>query len=292
MSEKGKNAAFMVLGGILAIPVVAALIIIGLMNGLLPFEIKTRIVGAPVCQGIDQTGLQFTAETENVRFAAITESNEGRGVVYRRRANTSSDYDVAGRLLPGNCQVAFVGFCIGESGKDLTGGDMFDQQWFILPDQRGYIHGGVVQELAPGTIGQKPGKCPGGAQEPRTIALTRRPTIASDGTLELRFRAPHAITIGVAGKLRTGQGEATWQQLGVDADGSDGFIVLWKPSQKRAASTPLVYSVCWAGNVPGRASGQMLVDPAGGTSSDSPKLKPNDLRDALSVACRQTAGGS
>src|SRR5690606_29494286 len=129
-------------------------------SDLVSLKWSVRVVGAPVCQGVNGSGVAFTLETEDVAFAGITIANDGRGVVYRSHANTRSEYNVAGRLLPDNCQAGFDGFCIGEAGKDYTGGGSLDQIWFILAedgdeDQVHYVHGGVVQELAPGTIGRR-----------------------------------------------------------------------------------------------------------------------------------------
>jgi hypothetical protein len=157
------------IGLVLLVVALLGLLITGLLTDALPVNLPTRVVGPPICEGLDTHGRQFTADTRGVRFTAITESNEGRGVVYRRVANTNSDFDVNGRLLPANCQVGFVGFCIGEALPDLSSSKApKDQQWFILPDNRGYVHGGVVQELPPGTIGQEPQKCEDGATNQET----------------------------------------------------------------------------------------------------------------------------
>jgi len=274
---------------------VLVLLVLGLMTGALPIEIPTRIVGAPVCEALNTNGRQFTAKTHGVSFTAITESNSGRGVVYRRVANTNSDYDVMGRFLPGNCQVGFVGFCIGEALPDLT--DLskdapLDQQWFILPDNRGYIHGGVVQELAPGTIGKEPGHCEGGRDEPKQIALADPlPAPLVSGTM-IKIMADDAATVAAAVYSVDANGKSDWRRAGVDVKASDGFGL----SLDLAASVPqsgatLLLTVCWAGAVPGRAESQMTVD-IGAPSDLKPDSATPDTRQGASVACKRVIGGA
>lgn len=136
-----------VIAGVVVVAILATLVVLGFASGAIRAEIPTRVVGPPVCEGLDSTGRQFEADTRHVNFTAITEANSGKGVVYRKAANTNSDFDVVGRLLPANCQVGFIGFCIGEPLPDLSNPSApLDQQWFILPKDRGYVHGGVVQE--------------------------------------------------------------------------------------------------------------------------------------------------
>ena len=137
--------------------------------------LQFREIGAPVCQGVNAEGVVFTSKTRGNKYAAITVSNGGRGIVYRRRANTGSDRDVAGRLVPDNCQIGFEGFCIGEPIADATGGHISDQQWFILPDRLGYVSGAVVQELPPGTIDREPQTCEGGRDEPADLLIVAEP---------------------------------------------------------------------------------------------------------------------
>ena len=268
-------------------------LIIGIVGGAIPVELPTRVIGPPVCEGLNSEGRQFKAKTRGVALMAITESNEGRGVVYRRSANTDSDLDVAGRLLPAGCQVGFVGFCIGEPLQDMSSGDApLDQQWFILPDGEGYVHGGVVQELPPGVIGKNPENCKGGREEPREMqALGALPTQLT-GKLVVQLRAKDAATVASAIYAVDAGGRAEWRPLAIDTNGSDGFALsLDTAGLARQAAATLLFVACWAGNVPGRATAQATVAVGqGGSPSKVPA--PPDLQLGSSVACKQVAGGT
>lgn len=277
---------------VLAVLLIVALIL-GIVGGAIPVELPTRVIGPPVCEGLNSEGRRFKAKTRDVELMAITESNEGRGVVYRRSANTNSDLDVAGRLLPAGCQVGFVGFCIGEPLQDMSSGNApLDQQWFILPDDHGYVHGGVVQELPPGTIGKEPGKCNGGREEPREIqALGALPARLS-GKMVVQLRAKDAATVASAIYTVNESGRAEWHPLAIDTDGSDGFsLSLDTAGFTQQADATLLFVACWAGNVPGRATVQATVE-AGQGGSPSKVPVPTDLGLGSSVACKQVAGGS
>jgi hypothetical protein len=250
-----------------------------------------------VCQGAAGAGVQFDADLKNVAFTGLTYDNNGRGVVYRRQANTNSDYDVVGRLLPGTCQVGFKGFCIGEAIPDQVGGKFLDQQWFILPDDRGYVAGAVIQSLPPGTIGQTPANCNGGRTEPTTVQLTSRLNPLSTGIETFTFDAPNAVTVGVAALLPTKDGKEEWAQIGADASAADGFKVDWTPPAGISPgagrqSIPVLYTVCWAGNTPGRANGLVGIQENGQTITEPSLGLTNDqvLRGAAR-ACFDKAGG-
>ena len=269
-------------------------IVVGLKTGAIPDELPTRIVGAPVCEGLNTNGRQFTADTRGVRFTGITESNSGRGVAYRRTANTNSDFDVAGRLLPGNCQVGFDGFCIGEALRDFT--DLspaapLDQQWFILPHNRGYIHGGVVQELAPGTIGKEPQNCEGGLDEPTQIATADPLSGPLSNGVVIKVIAENAATVAAAIYAVDSSGKSKWSPADMDVNASDGFeLTLDLGDSTVQSDATLLLTVCWAGNVPGRAISQMSVD-IGAPSALKPESTP-DMRQGASVACKYLGGGA
>jgi len=266
---------------------VLVLTIVIVSTGLTPIRIETRVVGAPVCQAASTKGLEFNAKIRGNKYTAITESNAGKGVVYRRQANTTSDYDVAGRLLPGNCQVGFTGFCIGQAVNDFSGGDAQDQQWFILPDDKGYVAGGVVQEIPPGTIGQTPSSCDGGSPEPTTITLDPKP-VRRGNRLHIHFNAPNAITVGAAIQINGLQGKE-WQQIDLDTKGSDGFELVLSPNTDLSNQVTIFYAACWAGNVPGRATGSSSIS---GTRVTTAPLSEEEQRQAASIACYQEAGGT
>jgi hypothetical protein len=266
---------------------VAALIIVGLFTGVIPIRVETRVVGAPVCQAASTKGLEFNAKVRGNKYTAITESNSGKGIVYRHQPKVTSDYDVAGRLLPGNCQIGFVGFCIGQAVKDLSGGQAKDQQWFILPDGKGYVAGAVVQEIPPGTIGQTPSPCPGGSPEPMTITVDPKP-VHKGNRLQLDFNAPDAVTIGAAIQVTDSHGKG-WQQIGLDTDNSDGFQLVWSPNTDLSDQVTIFYAACWAGNVPGRATGSSSIS---GTRVTTAPLSEDEARQAASIACYQDAGGT
>jgi hypothetical protein len=279
--------------------VLAAAVLYGVGSGLIELELPTRTVGPPLCEGLTSTGRDFKAHTGGQPYTAVTEANDGRGVVYRRAANTNSDFDVKGRLLPTNCQVGFSGFCIGEALQDLSlPSGPLDQTWFKLPGGRGYVHGGVVQELPPGTIGRAPIECPGGRDEPRIINATDLPKRAV-GVVTLRFDAPAAVTVGAAAYAAIGS-SPQWVQLGLDTTAVDGFGIVWHSEflNRPQSGVTVVYSVCWAGNVPGRAHGTARVDvdaPPGGRAAPAPSAAPappRDLRQGYATACKSVSGGS
>lgn len=283
---------------LVSLVVIGVLLLIGtgLYTGLLPTDREVRIVGAPVCQGVNGSGVDLTVETEDVAFTGITIANQGRGVVYRARANIRSEYDVAGRLLPDNCQVGFDGFCIGQASTDYTGGQALDQIWFILSEdtdeegQAHYVHGGVVQELAPGTIGRRPDRCEGGAAEPRAIELVEPLTAAEPG-YSLRFTAPDAVTVGAAARTSDSADGSRWRQVGLDTTAEDGFSLTWSRSDTSQPAS-IVYTVCWSGNVPGRARGAIDITPGPVARTAASDLSREDLREAAAVACNDTGGGT
>lgn len=270
--------ALVVVAGVIGIGVVA-------LPSAGPEVLQTRIIGAPVCQGADSSGLEFTAETENVPFAAVTEANDGRGVVIRNRADTASDYDVVARLLPDNCLVSFEGFCIGEPVLDLSGGTALDQIWFKLPGKRGYVAGAVVQELPQGVIGKMPEECPGGLPAPTEISY-EGPARTAEGAAALTFAASDAVTVGAA--VRVDGGSRAWEQLGLDTTAGDGFRIPWTPPSGARSPAVVVFAACWAGNVPSQAVGSAVL----GEDLRPRGTEDSDLREGASVACRQISGGA
>lgn len=287
MTRKG------IVAGIVFFLLLAAVIAVGLVSKAISLELPTRVVGPPVCEGLDSAGRQFTAKTRGVTFTAITEANEGRGIVYRRAANTNSDLDVVGRLLPANCQVGFVGFCIGEALPELTSPNApWDQQWFILPDNRGYVHGGVVQELPPGTIDQQPATCKDGRPEPRELQSIGALPVELTGPTSIKLTASGAVTVAAALYAADASGSREWRPLAMDVKASDGFALVLNPAQiVPQAGATLLLTVCWAGNVPGRAEihSPMTV---GTGHTPPPNAEQPDLHQGASVACKQAAGGS
>jgi len=296
MPNGGKHWGRLVGEGVLLLLLFLLLVsagILGLAGGALRTEIPTRVVGPPFCEGLDSEGRQFTAETEDVSFTAVTESNEGKGVVYRGVANTNSDFDVRGRLLPANCQVGFVGFCIGEALPDLSSSKApLDQQWFVLPKNQGYVHGGVVQELPPGTIGKEPQKCDGGRDEPTDLAYVGAPPTRLKGRTRVELQAENAATVAAAIYANGANGNSAWHPLAIDLDSSDGFILtLDTRGIAPQEGATLLFVACWAGNVPGRATTKTTVR-VGSADANQQAPAPPDPREGSSVACKQIAGGS
>lgn len=262
-------------------------------------------VGPPQCVRFEEDGDRVVAETENMRFAGIIEANGGRGVVYRSRANAQSDYEVEGRLLPANCQLGFVNFCIGQPLQDFTDlNGPWDQQWFLLPDGQGFLHGGVVQEFPPGTIGREPVNCEeeGGEPEPLSIRLAEAINGPVTGTVPLKLIAPNAINVGVAVYRLGEDNEPEWQRVGFDGVGApedvggEEFAVQWSvngvPPQRGAT---LLSTVCWAGNVPGRANDLVSVDVAGANGQEAPQVQapsPEEVQRGAALACSAVSGGS
>jgi hypothetical protein len=279
-------------GAVFVVLLVGA-ITVGFVSKAIPLELPTRVVGPPVCEGLDSAGLQFKAKTRGVRFTAITEANEGRGIVYRRMANTNSDLDVVGRLLPANCQVGFVGFCIGEALPELTSPNApQDQQWFILPDNRGYVHGGVVQELPPGTIEQEPSTCDGGRPEPRELRSVGALPAELTAKTSIELSAPGAVTVAAAVYAADVDGVIEWRPLAMDIKASDKFLLVLNPANLAPqAGATLLLTVCWAGNVPGRAQIKSTISIGTGNPA-APQASTPDPRQGASVACKQVAGGS
>jgi hypothetical protein len=278
-----------------AVLLLSGLLVFGFVKDAISFEIPTRVVGPPLCEGLDSKGRQFEADTRDVNFTAITESNAGKGVVYRKAANTDSDFDVLGRLLPPNCQVGFEGFCIGEAREDLSGSKNtpLDQQWFILPNNRGYVHGGVVQELPPGTIGQEPQECNGGHDQPTNLVYIGGPPTRLKGPTRVELQAENAATVAAAIYANDVDGSSAWHPLAIDIDSSDGFILTLDPSgiaPQEGATLLLV--ACWAGNVPGRATTATAVRVGGSVGGRQRTPAPPNLIQGSSVACKQVAGGS
>ena len=111
----------------------------------------------------------------------------------------------------------------------------------------------------------------------------------------MAFEAPNAVTVGVAALLPSDTGEPIWQPVGFDADASDGFQIDWKLSKdlmdEGARSTPVVYTVCWGGNVPGRTYEHSDLN-ALLTGSAPVEISPQQIRQGASTACLQGAGGS
>jgi hypothetical protein len=268
----------------------------GLTSGRFRRDNTVRIVGPPQCVGRSEDG-QFDVETNDVPYAAIIEANEGRGVVVRREANAKSDYDVLGRLLPANCLVGFVGFCIGQGLEDLSNrAGPYDQQWFVLPDDRGVVHGGVVQELPPGTIGKEPMECPGSEPAPEMIELTSTVPQQVTAPIVLEFDAPDAINVGAAALSVASDGSLSWRSLGIDDTLGDGFAIEWDPSEEAGMDgVTVVYAVCWAGNVPGAADGHFAVDVPGLDGASQTAVEEPDaqeLREGAATACYAPSGGS
>jgi hypothetical protein len=282
--------------GVLAVLVIICLLlliagVISLAAGWVPRPtLQFREIGAPVCQGVDAEGVVFTSKIRDAKYAAITVSNGGRGIVYRHQANTSSDRNVAGRLVPDTCQVGFEGFCIGEPIPDATGGHIADQQWFILPNGRGYVSGAVVQELPPGTIDKEPQTCEGGRDEPTSILIVAQPKrMPTEQPVTLKFTAPGAAAVGVA-YLNRRQQDSEWKSIGVAEESNGQFHVPWK-ADPTLDSAVVIYTVCWAGNVPGRARGQFQLSTLGQAANQA-DASPDELAKGASVACHDEAGGS
>ncbi len=264
-------------------------VLLPVVSGRIPIQSFTSVVGAPICQGANSSGLRFTARTRNTSFAGITELNSGRGVPYRVRANTSSDYDVRGRLLPGNCQVGFTGFCIGEAVPDQSGGDLRDQIWFVLPDNAGLVSGAAVQEFAPGVIGKDPQRCDGDVEPLGRVSATG--VRAPGGQLVYTVKAPRAATVGAAFASTPEPSPGTsWAPVGIGTNkGEDTFILpgIEKPQQ----TSTVVFVACWAGNVPATNTSLSVEVLADGTTRPDPQPETEAERNGSSVACRHGAGG-
>lgn len=253
----------------------------------------TRLIGSPQCEAVDANGTKFLAETDGLGYAAITEYNEGRGITIRENPEVGADTEIVGRLVPGLCLVGFEGFCIGQAVPELTDPEgPLDQIWFSLPEERGFVAAAAVQELAPGAIGKNPlGRCDE-SEEPTDIELTMSPErIVKRGIF--RFEAPNAVTVGAAAYFDGTDGPG-WYQIGLDKDASDGFQIPWKSvGVSRQQNVAVVYSICWAGFVPGRAFDVATVDllnAKGRAASIAPP--PEDQLLGRAEACASLGGGA
>jgi len=256
----------------------------------------TRIVGSPLCEAVDSNGTRFVAETEDVGFAGITESNEGRGVTIRRHPEVGTDYDILGRLLPGLCLVGFDGFCVAQGVPEVSDPNgPLDQIWFSLPEARGFVSAAAVQEFAPGALGRSPLANCGEYEEPAEMQATAVPQqITSGRPGTFRFSAPHAATVGAAAYLHDVNGIAGWRQVGIHAkDRVDElpFVITWDGHDLAPQEdVTVVYAVCWAGNVPGRAIGTTFVDLVDGKTPPAPAPTPSPEAEDLgaAAACAST----
>lgn len=267
--------------------------VVALISAIAPAPV-TRLAGSALCEAVNSNGSQFVADVTDVEFAAVTESNHGRGVVIRSRPEFTSDYDILGRLLPASCLVGFDGFCIGAPVTDLSAPDgPLDQLWFSLPDDEGFVAGGVVQEFAPGAIGRRPSTDCRGRPEPRRITAAPMGKNLS-GPVTLSFSAPHAITVGVAAYYADANGQSGWNQVGLDTTVADGFAVRWNtfsvPPQR---DVRIVYAVCWSGYVSGRAIDSLSVNVvrAGAPVAGPAAKHQTDLKRGASIACSVPGGG-
>lgn len=278
-----------------------------LSGGSVHLNVDTRTVGAPVCEGVDARGRQFVAETVGTRYTGITEQNEstaGRGVVYRRQANTQSDRDIAGRLLPSSCLFGFVDFCIGEPLGELSDESdtaPLDQRWFVidLPEGNGYVHGGVVQELPPGTIDQIATPCSPKTRVPGTARLLTEIPAPASAAVTLHVAAADAVTVGAALFAVVNDPRGEWVHIGMDmtASGTHQFKIPWEPTAYAPQEGAiLLLSVCWAGNVPATSTAEDMqaqahvVDIVAETAA-GPSSTP-ELKEGAAVACRATIGGA
>jgi hypothetical protein len=71
MSTK-RDMAIGALAGAIAVLVLVAAIALAVRFDLISPNLPTSVVGAPVCQGADRSGLRFTAQTRDTSIGAIT----------------------------------------------------------------------------------------------------------------------------------------------------------------------------------------------------------------------------
>jgi hypothetical protein len=170
---------------------------------------------------------------------------------------------------PPGCDLQFVGYCIGEP-KIHWRFHVPDPIWFhALGDFRdGYIARADIR-AGPGPNGvQLDEDCPGDEPPPATPEITSPLERELKGPIEITAAAPHASEVGFAVYYDDLPGEgtsATWHQIGIDVNTSDGISTHWDtrsiPGQslKRPASLTIAAVACLGLDFPFYTGGRLAA---------------------------------
>jgi hypothetical protein len=214
----------------------------------------------------------------------------------RRRPNLRAH--VLEKYPPG-CHLAFEGYCIGEPKSHWRFPER-DPVWFRLAGREGYVPSADIRAGAKyaGRLSQH--DCPGRWPAPRrpeiTAPLERRLT----GPVEIAAADPEAIEVGFAvyyPEIVGRPGSASWHQIGVDLDTSDGITATWDSrsvpgqSDRRPAPITLMAVPCLGLDFPAHDDARrnyVVANGGGPTPPTNPPPKAK-LADARRIACANFA---
>ncbi|WP_229783431.1 helix-turn-helix domain-containing protein [Pilimelia anulata] len=247
IGRRARRRALFGVGGGLAAAVLA--------GGLLYEPDKPAADAAPLCPGAG-TGAAFTGSTK-------------RGGAHVR-AGATRDATVL-RTLPPECTVGFVGYCLGQKVRDLTGGYP-DLRWFVLPGG-GVVASAVVHGNPP--AGAPPIACANARPHPRTLTLTA--TAGRDGRWTLRASGPDAELLGFAVSAPTAP---YWRQAGWSDAGAAGAAATARTAATGQPATA-VAAACYGGDGPSPVLTALALT--------TPRPRPTTLDPAAAAAAARAA---
>ncbi|MFJ5921589.1 hypothetical protein ACIQF6_03160 [Kitasatospora sp. NPDC092948] len=205
----------------------------------------------------------------------------------RLRAGASLSADVLFQV-PAGCQLPITGFCLGDVVIDATSGSP-DVRWFRVATG-GYVSSAVIHGNPPAAL--QPTDCPDAVPAPSSIALAVAPRADEPGHYELRATGDHLGIVGYAAYLpRAGSSTLQWQQLGMSADASAGFLVPWQPAPPADGADPqaavrVVAVACFGGDGASTVTDRRLVSAAAKGALPVAELGEDELTRARKAACR------
>ncbi|EIV92488.1 helix-turn-helix transcriptional regulator [Frankia sp. QA3] len=210
----------------------------------------------------------------------------------RVRAEPRADAQVL-RILPGNCDTGFAGYCIGEKVYDRTAGTP-DVRWFRV------IGGGVTTSaMIHGNPppAAPPQRCGGDRPGPVSLRLTVGPNSADPWTIDLQATGNTVDIVGFAISYTPDtrlSGARTWHHVDLVDSANSSFYATWTPAglgtPTSRAQAAVVAVACLGGDSPTRVSDVRGVRWTPRSPIDRMPLSPADLSAASVSACHYPAG--
>ncbi len=203
------------------------------------------------------------------------------------REGASRDFPML-RTIPTGCQVAFVGYCLGDPVMDPAA-KLPDVRWFLPSDGPGVIASAVIRGNPPPDLA--PSQCLGENPLPSGVSLVGPQSAPAPGAdLQLAAEAPGAALVGFAAKYADPNGvDRRWRQIGLVTEGPP-FQLQWDAPDRllqRPEPLPVAAVVCLAGEAPADllAAGSYAAAP----EPQPPTITLSTLSGADRRAARQAA---
>ena len=148
-------------------------------------------------------------------------------------ANLQREPDLASAIelrYPSDCELAFDGYCLGESKSDWRFHES-DPVWFRHQGDRGFVPSADLKTGPPLHLDRLPSsECGSEGESPRRPEITAPITRRLQGPIEITVASPRALQVGFAvyyEEVPDHRRSAAWHQIAADLNPADGITAHW-----------------------------------------------------------------